>query len=388
MKKVRVGVIGVGGMGSSHCKCLSDLPEAKLTCVCDINPETLADRVDTFGVEGFEDYRDLVKSGLAEAVVVATPHWVHPEICVYAMKHGLHALSEKPIAVTVSQADKMVRAAKKYERVFSVMYQKRTTTDVRMAREIIQRGVIGDVHRTLCINPNFRTQAYYDSGDWRATWKGEGGGVLINQSPHWIDCFMLLGGLPSKVTARTRTRMHKIEVEDEAAAVLEYPNGAWGYYYATTCEPQSDDIIEIIGDKGKLYLSGREGLKVYTYSGSLAKFTKGAKKAWGKLEVKELKLKRPRPITIGHRGIHRNFLRAVGAGARQLSPGEEGLWTVEFIDAIIMSGKTGKPVKVPVSRRGYDALMARLKKTSRLKKGVQSKPLADPDLAAREKVGK
>jgi len=212
--------------------------------------------------------------------------------------------------------------------------------------------------------------------------------VLINQSPHWIDVFMLLGGLPCKITAQTRHRMHKIEVEDEAAAVLEYTNGAWGYYYATTCEPQSDDIIEIIGDKGKLYLTGREGLKVFTYSHPLSVYTRGAKGMWDKLQVRELKLKRPRPITTGHRGVQRDFLRAVATGTPRITPGEEGIWTVEFINAIIMSGKTGKPVKVPVSRQGYDRLMGKLKKLTKPKKVVKSKPQTDPNLAEREKVGK
>ena len=388
MDKVRIGVVGLGNIGKLHTGYLraGKVDRAALTAVCDGIPE----RLSPFGkLKTFARSEDLIRSGEVDAVIIGTPHYFHTSIGIDALAQGLHVLVEKPISVHKADAERLIAAHTNEQQVFAAMFNQRTDPSYRKIRQLVQRGELGDIQRmSWIITDWFRTAAYYRSSDWRATWRGEGGGVLINQSPHWVDVFMLLGGLPCKVTAQTRARMHKIEVEDEAAAVLEYPGGAWGYYYTTTCEPQGDDVIQIIGDKGKLYLSGREGLKAYTYTSPLSKYTTAATGMWDKLEVKEFKVKRPRATTLGHTGVHRDFLRAVAAGTPRITPGEEGIWTVEFINAIIMSGKTGKPVKVPVSRRGYDQLMGKLKKLTKPKKVVKSRPQVDPNLAEREKVGK
>ncbi|MDD3726159.1 MAG: Gfo/Idh/MocA family oxidoreductase, partial [Candidatus Ratteibacteria bacterium] len=221
-KVVKIGVIGVGGMGSAHCKMMKDIEEAELVFVCDIDKDVAESKGKEFNVPSFTDYKKAIKSKLADAVIIATPHWVHPEIAIYAFNNNLHVLSEKPIAVTVSDADRMIKAAKKNKKIFAVMYQRRTEPWVRKLRElIVEKRIIGEITRTLCIDPWYRAQAYYDSGTWRATWKGEGGGVLINQAPHTIDIFTTVAGLPVKVETKTRTRLHKIEVEDEVCAFLE-----------------------------------------------------------------------------------------------------------------------------------------------------------------------
>ncbi len=233
MDKVRIGVVGVGGMGYGHCKGVKEIDETILTCVCDGVQSLAESRSKEFDIPFFTDYNEMFASGLVDAVIVATPHWFHPDIAIAAFQKGLHVLSEKPIAVRVSDAERMIKASRKHKKVFAVMFQRRTEPVHRKALELIRSGAIGEIQRTLCLEPWYRAQAYYDSGTWRATWVGEGGGVLINQAPHGIDLFTMLGGMPSTVTAKTRTRLHKIEVEDEACAFLEYPNGAW----ATTTPP-------------------------------------------------------------------------------------------------------------------------------------------------------
>jgi len=377
---VKIGVVGVGGMGSAHCKMVKDIKETELVFVCDIEKEVAKARGEEFGVPYFTDYREAVKSGLADAVIIATPHWVHPEIAIYAFKNGLHVISEKPIAVTVSDADRMIKAAKKSKKVFAVMYQRRTEPWVRKLKELVRDGVIGEITRTLCIDPWYRSQAYYDSGTWRATWKGEGGGVLINQAPHTIDLFMAVGGLPVKVEAKTRTKLHKIEVEDEVCAFLEYKNGAWGYYYTTTCESGGTFHMELAGEKGKIIVNGTD-ITLYRYDMPVSEFTCKAENMWASLGVKEEKIELDTNVPVGHGEIIRNFAGAILKNEELISPGEEGLKSVEFINACILSSKTNKPVKIPVNRKDYDTLMKKLIAKSKVKKAVKVQRMTDPKFA-------
>jgi predicted dehydrogenase len=256
------------------------------------------------------------------------------------------------------------------------MYQQRALPEIRLAREIIKSGRLGEIRRTCMVQPNYRNQAYYDSAGWRATWKGEGGGVLINQSPHGIDLFLLLGGLPSNVVAKVRTRLHRIEVEDEATALLEYPNGAWGYYYTTTNEAPPVAFMEISGDKGKLvYHDG--SLKFYSLKESIPEFTFSAKEMWESPEVIEEKLELPECET-GHKEIIKNFCRSILDGEMLIAPGEEGLWTVEFMNAVILSGRKNKAVDIPVDREEYEGLLDNLKKSSQEKTVKETKRVTDP----------
>ena len=378
MEKVRVGIIGVGGMGSGHAKNIKEIEETELTAVSDVDQETVNRVAQDYNVPGFTDYKELIKSGLVDAVLIATPHYFHPEIGIAAMEAGLHVLTEKPIAVSVKEADAFLKAAKRTGKVFGVMYQSRTLPTIRKAREIIESGKLGEIRRTSMINPDYRCQAYYDSGTWRATWSGEGGGVLINQAPHGIDLFMLLGGMPSRITARVRTKLHKIEVEDEADALLEYPNGAWGYYFVSTDEAPAGKRIEIVGDNGKLLLDD-ETLKFYSLKTSIPEFTVENKVMWGGPEVVEEKLELPECET-GHKAIAKNFARCILKGEKLLAPGEDGIKSVEFINAIILSGKKNKPVDIPVNREEYEEFLQTLKKSSIQKKNVKIQRVTDPGL--------
>jgi len=269
-----------------------------------------------------------------------------------------------------------VEAASRNKRVFAVMYQQRTFPEIRLARKIIESKRLGEIRRTCMIESKYRTQDYYDSGGWRGTWKGEGGGALINQAPHRIDLFLLLGGLPSRITAKVRTRLHKIEVEDEATALLEYSNGAWGYYYTTTNEAPESVLMEICGDKGKLIY--RDGsLKFYSLKSSIQEFTFSSKEMWASPEVVQEKLELPQCETH-HKEIIRNFCRSILFGETLIASGEEGARSVEFINAVILSGKKNKPVAIPLDREEYEELLESLKKISVEKKVKKTKRITDP----------
>jgi len=377
---VKVGVVGVGGMGSGHCNAMNEIDEAKLTCVCDIDPDTLETVSKRHKVKGFDNYKKLIDSGLCDAVVIATPHYFHPPIGQYAFKQGLHVLSEKPIAVTVKAGDQFIAAAKRAEKQglkFQVMFQMRSDPKSQAAKKLITNGVLGDLYRTELVMGWYRSQAYYDSGTWRATWKGEGAGVLINQAPHHFDLFTWLGGLPSKVMAITKTSKHNIEVEDEASALIEYPNGATGFVHCSTNEMPGADTVLFCGDKAKLDLSGGK-LQLWGINPSIMEHLTGSADMWGGARVSKKRVKledRER----GHRAVLKNFFRAILDDEPLIAPGVEALGGLELSNAILLSGhKGGKPVDVPVDREAVEDLLKYLRKTSKKKASVRIQKVTDP----------
>jgi predicted dehydrogenase len=379
MKQVRFGIIGTGGMGSGHCASMSQIKEAKLTAVCDINPVVAKSIGEQYSVPSFTKAEDLLDSNFVDAVLIATPHYFHPPFAIEAFKRGVHVVSEKPISVTVSAADDMVRAAKASGLKFGVMYQMRALGRCQAARKVVLERRLGEIYRTSLVMGWYRSQAYYDSGGWRATWAGEGGGVLINQAPHFLDLFTWLGGLPSSVTGRTRTRLHEIEVEDEAFATLEYPNGAHGYLYASTTESPGHEMMELCGDKGKLVMHG-SSLRLFRIKPSIKRHSVEALEMWGSPDVEEVPLKIPKGAGT-HAEITRDFCRAVLQDKPLLSPGEDGVNAVEMINAIIQSSNTGKPVDLPVDREAYDRLLAKLQKGSKAKKQIVEQRVTDQHYA-------
>ena len=379
--KVRIGVVGTGGMGSGHCNMMGSIPEAQLAAICDVNPAATAPLAAKYGVPAFTTHQELLDSKLVDAVIIATPHYYHPPIAIDAFERGIHVLSEKPLGVTVSAVDAMLAAAKKSGVTFGAMFQMRAEPQNQAAKQIVASGALGEIYRTNLVMGWYRSQAYYNSGGWRATWAGEGGGVLINQAPHYLDLFTWLGGLPATITGQTRTRIHDIEVEDEAFALLEYPNGAHGYLYASTTEVPGHNMLEVCGDRGKIVLHGST-LKHYGIDGSIKEFTGANTEMWASPAANEIPVVLPTaPEPGGHAAITQNFCRAILYGDPLIAPGEDGLNAVELIDGIILSGKTNKKVSVPVNRAEYDALIEKLKAGSQQKAVVVEQRVTDPNFA-------
>ena len=358
--RVRMGVIGVGIMGQDHCAGFAKVPEIQLTAVCDGFAENARKVGEKFQVPFFTNHRDLIRSGLCDAVLISTPHPIRPPMAIDVMKAGLHLLSEKPLAECVSAADRMIRAARDNKVAFGVMFQRRTEPAFIKAYEWIRSGALGTVWRTTLIAPEYRTQAYYNSGKWRATWVGEGGGVMINQAPHMLDMFIRLGGMPCEVLGRCETRLHKIEVEDMADALLRYPEGGTGYFYTSTNETGPGQMIELFGTRGKLCY--RDGLlTLHRFSEPVPDFTFRTSIPFSAPESirdgAEI-----RNTDGGHHLVAQNFARHLLHGESLLSPGEEGLRSLELANAVWLSAHTGKAVKLPLKRRAYDAFLAAKRK--------------------------
>ena len=369
MDKVRFGVVGTGGIGHMHLGYLPQLERAELTCVCDVRKEVVKDVSEKHGVPYFVDSKELIRSGLCDAVLIGTPHYQHATVGIDALNNGLHVLTEKPITVQVSQADRMVAAAKKKKRKLGVMFQRRSVPMWKKARQIIESGALGNLIRTCMIEPHFRTQAYYDSGDWRATWVGEGGGVMMNQAPHSLDCFVWLGGMPVTVYGKCDTRAHKIEVEDVATAMLTYGNGATGYIYTSTYEYPAMTLFQFVGDRAVLEI--RDGqLRLGTSAPGAGEFIRTTPEAWAVPVQAWTDVRTPQlPYGPSHRHITENFIAAILDGAPLLATGEEAIQSLELANAITLSSEKGKEVKLPLSRRAFDDVLKKYIAGSRTKKG-------------------
>ena len=258
MDKVRVGIIGIGNIGSSHAKSLSsgEIEGMVLTAIADLNPERhdWAKEKLPGGIALFDDAEKMMASGLIDAIIIATPHYYHPPLAIKGFAHGLHVISEKPAGVYLKQVKEMNEAAKKSDRVFAIMFNQRTNCIYRKMKEIVSSGELGAIKRTNWIITNwYRSQSYYDSGNWRATWAGEGGGVLLNQCPHNLDLWQWICGMPSMVHAFCHNgKWHDIEVEDDVTAYVEYPNGATGVFITSTADTPGTNRFEIMLDGGKL----------------------------------------------------------------------------------------------------------------------------------------
>ena len=258
MKKIRLGVIGIGNMGSEHCRNLiaGHCPETELTAVADLRKERRewAGKALHGTVRVYESGTDLIRDHACDAVLIAVPHFFHEPLATEALENGLHVLCEKPIAVEAAAAGRMIRAAKESGKTLALMFNQRTNCLYRKIRQVMENGELGALKRMSWIVTDwYRTQQYYDSGSWRATWAGEGGGVLLNQCPHQLDLLIWLCGMPCAVTARClEGKWHHIEVEDDVSALLEFPNGATGSFVASTGDLPGTNRLEIDCEKGKL----------------------------------------------------------------------------------------------------------------------------------------
>lgn len=377
-RRIRTAVVGVGAMGEGHCKSMRDkVPEMELVSVADAHVET-ANRVGhEFGVPAYADVKTMLAREKPEAVLVAVPHPLHAEAVVPCLEAGAHVLCEKPLAECVSAADRMLRAARENRRTLGVMFQSRFMPMFAAAIAFARSGRLGRLLRTLLILPDFRTQRYFDSNPWRATWKGEGGGVLVNQAPHLLDIFVQLTGLPTAVRGRVETRFHDIEVEDHAHAMLRYADGGCGLLYCSTTEPEHAKMIEVVGERGMLtYRQGR--MECFTFERDLREFAQTSAEVWGRPGVQPVDLEAADEPS-GTFSVMGNFARHILHGEPLKCDAESALSSLEIANAIMLSSCADREVTLPVPRAEYDALLGRLRAESRIvKKVVSHERVADP----------
>jgi len=361
MDHVRFGVIGLGNMGSFHAKSLQGTANAKLAAVCSPFPGETEWASQKFGVPGFTSTKELFAAGVIDALLIATPHMQHAEIAVAALDAGIHVLCEKPIAVTIRDARRVNAAAANHPQLkFGIMFQQRTLPLYRTLRQILAEGSLGEISRiTWLVTDWFRTWAYYASGGWRATWAGEGGGVLINQCPHNLDLIQWITGLsPSRVTAVAAIgKTHPIEVEDEVSAILEYPNGAIGHFVTTTGEAPGTNRLEICTDRGKLIAENGK-LVLHETAQSVRAVRETSTESFAQIPATLKEIAIPAGSSEGHQIITQNFVNAIRHGEPLIAPGEDGAAALELGNAMQMAGLTRKAVELPLDADAFDRFLA------------------------------
>lgn len=365
MSKVRYGIIGIGKMGSQHAKriMLGQDKNATLVAVADIDPERQEWAKSALkNVDIFDNADELISSEKVDAVIIATPHYAHPELGIKVLNANKHVLIEKPAGVYTKAVREINEvASKRSDLVFGIMYNQRTDPMYVHAKNIIDSGQLGNIKRINWIITNwYRPQAYYDQGGWRGTWAGEGGGVLINQCPHQLDLFQWLGGMPTKVYSKVKVGVgRKINVENDVTFMTEYENGATGVFVTSTHDFPGTNRLEIDGDGGQIIVEWTgllaEKLTFYKLKTKESEFNKTNKAFMPRIPKKKI-VKRistfGNAIKLGLVGQHikiiQNFSKAILFGEKLIAPGVEGINGLMISNAVYLSSWTGKEVSLPL----------------------------------------
>ncbi|MGF1530148.1 MAG: Gfo/Idh/MocA family protein [Puniceicoccaceae bacterium] len=380
---VKIGIVGIGSMGQNHARSLVDnkVKGAILGAVCDPNQAAL----DLFPqVKGFGNYEALIRSGEVDAVLIATPHYDHTTIGIASLEAGLHTLVEKPISVHKADCERLIAAHRDPKVVFAAMFNQRTDPFWIKIRDLVKSGELGAIRRIHWVVTDwFRSDAYYNSGGWRATWSGEGGGVLLNQCPHNLDILQWIFGMPESIWADCRIgHHHNIEVEDEVTAYLRYANGATGVFITSTGEAPGTNRLEVAGERGKvIYENGQ--LRWERNEVETSTFCKTTNSKFSKPDIWNVSF----PLDSSnhgpqHVGIMQNFVDAILEGKELLAPAAEGIHSVELANAMLLSAAKEAVVSLPINGEEYELLLKKRIEQSTFVKPETTAPAADEDFAA------
>jgi predicted dehydrogenase len=369
MQKVRLGIIGMGNIGKYHADYLANkkVNRCELVAVCDAMAPL--DRYAPLKI--FTDGEALIKSGEVDAVIIATPHFQHTTLGIAALNAGVHAMVEKPISSHKADAERLIAASVKNPKVvFGGMFQMRTEQRYQKVQKLIKDGDLGEIVRLNWINTDwYRTEAYYASGGWRATWKGEGGGVLLNQCLHNLDTLQWLVGMPRRVRGFCQLgRFHQIEVEDNVTAYLEWANGATGVFVSSTGEAPGTNRFEIAGTRGRLVMENNK--IIFTRNeADMIQFSQTAKQGFVKPDVWNVEI----PFTDAtsqHALMVQNFVNAILDGEPLIAPGAEGIHSVELANAMVYSSLLNHTVELPMDSAGWEKKLTQLIAESTVQKKV------------------
>ncbi|MCI8590168.1 MAG: Gfo/Idh/MocA family oxidoreductase [Clostridiales bacterium] len=361
METVRFGIIGIGNIGSAHANCLThgQIQGAVLTALCDWDADKEKILREKYPHIAFYDQAEaLLQSGSCDAVIISTPHPSHVALAMQAFENGLHVLVEKPAGVCVSDVYRLNDIAEQSGRVFGIMFNQRTEPLYQKAKALLRAGAIGEMKRVHWIITNwYRTQQYYDSGGWRATWRGEGGGVLLNQAPHNLDLLQWICGMPTRLRAFCyEGKHHHIEVEDEATLYMEYENGATGLFVTSTGEFPGTNHLEITGDCGKIVVE--EGhIKLWTIEESERHYCFHAKSG-DPLPAVTTEIIEPEGPPGTHAAIIQNVTNAIRFGQPLLAPGSDGIYELSLSNAAYLSSWQDRWVSLPMKGDEFDTAFA------------------------------
>lgn len=373
--KVKIGIIGIGNIGTRHVTSILDgnVGNVEITAVADRKEERRqwVSETSKEQIALFCEGSDLIRSGLCDAILIATPHYDHPILAMEAFSLGLHVLCEKPAGVYTKIVRQMNEEAKKSGCIFALMFNQRTDPAYQKMYELVHNGTLGKIKRvSWLITDWYRSQIYYDSGNWRATWEGEGGGVLLNQCPHNLDLIQWICGMPESVQAFCHEgKWHNIEVEDDVTAYLEYPGGATGVFITTTADMPGTNRFEITLDKGKLvYEDGT--LLLHKLAVSEREYCFSATDGFEKLPctVEEVVISKE---SSQHDGIIENFADAILHNTPLIAKGEEGIHGLTLSNAMHLSSWLNCKVTLPFDDDLYLIELNKKRAGSRIKTGTE-----------------
>jgi predicted dehydrogenase len=368
MKNIRIGIVGLGSMGRTHARNILEnkIPGLKLTAGTD---------VDTTQATAFSEIKffatpdEMIHSGIVDAVLIATPHFSHTPIGIAALKAGLHVMVEKPISVHKLDAERLIAAHTNPKQVFAAMFNQRTDPYYIAIREMVRDGTLGQIRRINWVITNwFRTAAYYASGSWRATWQGEGGGILLNQCPHNLDLFSWMFGQPQRVRAFCGFgRYHEIEVEDDVTAYLEYADGTNAAFITSTGEAPGTNRLEVTAEKGRLVMES-DRLIFTENEVPMSEFSRTTSGGFATPKTTDKII----PVS-GHGEQHvailQNFAEAILEGKPLIAPAAEGLLSVELANAMLLSAFEDRAIELPLDGAAYEkALQKKIADSPRSKK--------------------
>lgn len=363
MSTLRYALLGCAGqIAPTHIAAIARLPDVELVGMADIAEERGRARAAEAGCPFFADYEMLLAHTRPDVVVICAPHPLHAPMAIAALRAGAHVLVEKPIAVEVAEADAMIAAATAAGRLLAVTFPHRFDPAIEAMRAFVARGDLGALIRIECVEPWFRTDAYYRSAGWRSTWRGEGGGVLVNQAIHTLDVLCSLVGLPETVVGWTKVAGHAVECEDTAQALLTYPGGAFGFVQSSSIEAGAPRHLGLVGDRAKLDLVG-DTLTFTRFTPSLSTYQRESTELFGEPAVAAQRVNVPPSPEFGegHFRAHRDFSDAIRAGGTPRCSGVSGRMSLELANAITLSSVAGEAVHLPLDRQAYAALLADLR---------------------------
>ncbi|MBQ4064693.1 MAG: Gfo/Idh/MocA family oxidoreductase [Clostridia bacterium] len=377
MKTLRIGVVGVGNIGSAHVANLyrGEIPGMTLVALCDTDEDKRQYLRNEYpDIPVFDDHATMMASGLLDGVIIATPHRFHPPIAEDSFRAGLHVLSEKPAGVDCGTVRRLHETAKASGKVYGIMFNQRTDPLFIKARVLVKSGRIGEPKRLVWIITNwYRTQAYYDSGSWRATWDGEGGGVLLNQAPHNLDLWQWIFGMPKRIRAFCYNgKYHNISVEDDATIYAEYENGATATFITTTGEYPGTNRLEIAGDRGKIVIE-RGKLTFYELSESERDYCfHGKDRPHPTVTVSEYEAKE---ALSGHKQILKNFAAHILNSEELIAPGYDGIHELMLSNAAYLSSWTNDWVELPFDEDRFASMLDTLAKNAVKKTAIKEDEL-------------